>query len=202
MSAEKKQRTRNGEGKPTGKFGCAYDCGCKLGKSVRRSPLEELALWACFLPMIGLLHGFAHIRLCQLLFLMLYIAGTGLEDGEGCERYFSIMNALAAVTRHMSIFHHRQAIAEVVYAHDHLETYANVSRFIYNNYRQLLEILGTRNALSQSMVQAGIRAENFFEWLEEEGNYLCSLTRTPPSETLEMEYYLKLESLNGHLDGL
>jgi len=45
------------------------------------------------------------------------------------------------------------------------------------------------------MIQAGIQAENFFEWLEEEGNYLRSLTRTPPSETLEMEYFLKLESL-------
>ena len=160
-----------------------------------RSPLQELALWANLLPMVGLMHGYAHECLCQLLFLMLYIAGTGLEDGEGCERYFSMMNALAGITRHMSVFHRRQAIAEVAYAHDHLETYANVSRFIYNNYRQALEIMGTQNALSRSMIQAGIQAENFFEWLEEEGNYLRSLTRTPPSETLEMEYFLKLESL-------
>ncbi|KAE9384969.1 hypothetical protein BT96DRAFT_841316, partial [Gymnopus androsaceus JB14] len=202
MSAEKEQRIRNGEGKPTGSLGCAYDCGCKLGKSVSCSPLQELALWACFLPMIGLMHGYGHEWLCQLLFLMLYIAGTGLKDGEGCEHYFSIMNALAGVTHHMSVFHRRQAIAEVAYAHDHLETYANVSRFIYNNYHQSLEILGTRNALSQSMVQAGIRAEDFFEWLEEEGNYLCSLTRTPPSETLEMEYCLKLELLSACQDRL
>lgn len=169
MSAEKEERLRNGEGKPTGKLGCAYDCGCKLGKTVCRSPLQELALWALFLPMVGLMHGYAHERLCQLLFLMLYIAGTGLEDGEGSERYFSFMNALAAVTRHMSKFHRRQAIAEVAYAHDNLEAYANVSRFIFNNYRQCLEILATRSTLSRSMVQAGISADNFFEWLEEEG---------------------------------
>lgn len=149
MSAEKDQRLRNGEGKPAGKFGCAYDCGCKLGKSVSRSPLQQLALWANFLPMVGLMHGYAHERLCQLLFLtVLYIAGTGIEDAEGSKRYFSFMNALAAITRHMSIFHCCQAIAEVAYAHDHLETYANVSRFIYNNYHQSLEIMGTRHALS------------------------------------------------------
>ncbi|KAE9392982.1 hypothetical protein BT96DRAFT_1055428 [Gymnopus androsaceus JB14] len=150
---------------------------------------------ANLLPMVGLMHGYAHECLCQLLFLMLYIAGMGLEDGEGCEHYFSMMNALAGITQHMSVFHCHQAIAEVAYAHDHLEMYANVSRFIYNNYCQALEIMGTRNALSQSMIQAGIQVENFFEWLEEEGNYLQSLTRTAPSEMLEMEYFLKLESL-------
>lgn len=196
MSAEKAQRLRNGESRPTGKLGCAYDCGCRLGKTMSRSPLQELALWSLLLPMVGLMHGYAHERLCQLLFLMLYIAGTGLEDGEGCERFFSFMNALAAVTRHMSVFHRRQAIAEVAYAHDNLEAYANLSRFIYNNYRQLLDILATRNSVSRSMSQAGITPENFFEWLEEEGNYLRSLTKVPPSETLEMEYYLKLESLS------
>ncbi|KAE9385580.1 hypothetical protein BT96DRAFT_949735 [Gymnopus androsaceus JB14] len=119
-----------------------------------------------------------------------------IEDGEGCERYFSIMNALAGVTRHMSVFHRRQAIAEVAYAHNNLEAYANLSHFIFNNYRQALEILATQTSLSRSMVQAGIRAENFFDWLEEEGNYLQSLTKTLPSETLEMEYVLKLESLD------
>lgn len=129
MSAEKRERLRNGEGKPTGKLGCAYDCGCRLGKTVSRSPLQELALWACLLLMVGLMHGYAHERLCQLLFLMLYIVGTGLEDGEGSERYFSFMNALAGVTRHMSRFHRRQAIVEVAYAHDNLEAYANVSRY-------------------------------------------------------------------------
>lgn len=195
MSAEKSERLRNGESKPTSKLGCAYDCGCKLGKTVNRSPLQELALWACLLPMIGLMHGYAHVRLCQLLFLMLYIAGTGIEDGEGSERYFAFMNALAGITRHMSVFHRRQAIVEVAYAHDNLEAYANVSRFIFNNYRQSLQILATRNTVSRTMVQAGISAEHFFEWLEEEGDYLRSLTKTPPAETLEMEYYIKLDML-------
>ncbi|KAF9063513.1 hypothetical protein BDP27DRAFT_1367986 [Rhodocollybia butyracea] len=95
----------------------------------------------------------------------------------------------------MSIFHRRQAIAEVAYAHDNLEAYANLSRFIFNNYRQALQILATRKTLARSMIEAGIHSEDFFKWLEEEGAYLQSLTKTRPSESLEMEYYLKLEAL-------
>ncbi|KAE9384231.1 hypothetical protein BT96DRAFT_766845, partial [Gymnopus androsaceus JB14] len=125
------------------------------------------------------MHGYAHEHLCQLLFLMLYIAGMGLEDGVGCKRYLSMMNALAVLNP--SIFLSSRFFCT-------FGVYANVSRFIYNNYCQALEIMGTRNALSRSMIQADIQAENFFEWLEEEGNYLRSLTRTPPSETREMEY--------------
>ncbi|KAE9405473.1 hypothetical protein BT96DRAFT_988508 [Gymnopus androsaceus JB14] len=46
------------------------------------------------------------------------------------------------------------------------------------------------------MVQARIQAENFFKWLEEEGDCLQSLMCTPSSKTLEMEYFLKLESFH------
>jgi hypothetical protein len=95
----------------------------------------------------------------------------------------------------MSVFHRRQAIAEVVYAHDNLECYAKLSTFIYNNYQQALEILGTRQALASSMQHAHVSASNFREWLEEEGEYLRSVSRTPPKETLQMEYYSKLSAL-------
>jgi hypothetical protein len=35
----------------------------------------------------------------------------------------------------------------------------------------------------------------FYDWLVEEGEYLRGLCTTPPKETLESEYYLKLEAL-------
>ncbi|KAF9064695.1 hypothetical protein BDP27DRAFT_1425551 [Rhodocollybia butyracea] len=173
MSAEKAQRESQGEESPDGMLAGAYDCGCKFGKTVRRSPLQPLAIFAMFLPVIGTMHGYAHERLCQLIFLLLYIAGAGLEDGEMCERYFSIMNALAAVTRHMSVFHRRKQLQRL----------------------PALDILATKALLAKNMQRVNIRSSNFREWLEEEGEYLKSLTRTPPVETLEMEYYLKLKSL-------
>ncbi|KAE9405472.1 hypothetical protein BT96DRAFT_812259 [Gymnopus androsaceus JB14] len=58
--------------------------------------------------MCGFPDGYAHECLCQLLFLILYIARTGIEDGKGCEPYFRIMNALAGATQHMSVFNCHQ----------------------------------------------------------------------------------------------
>lgn len=59
----------------------------------------------------------------------------------------------------------------------------------------MLEILETKQALASSMQKANVKSANFQEWLEEEGEYLRSLSCTPPKETLEMEYYLKLKAL-------
>lgn len=193
--AEKEERERNGEGRPKGKLANAYDINCKFSKTVRRSPLNLLAQWAKFLPVVGAMHGYAHERLCQLLFLILYIVGVGIEDGEGSERYFAMSNALAAITRHQSRFHRRQAISEYIYYND-LQTYSNLSKFIYGNYKQALGIIRTKNALRASMREAGITSSQlFYDWLVEEGEYLQKLTRTPPQETLQMEYYQKLVAL-------
>ncbi|KAE9395672.1 hypothetical protein BT96DRAFT_787875, partial [Gymnopus androsaceus JB14] len=124
MAAEVEERKTTGEGRPKGKFAVAYDIHCKTSKTVKRSPLFALALWCNYLPVIGTMHGFSHERACQLLFLMLYIVCTGLEDGEGCKRLFSITDSLAGITRHQSVFHRRQSISEFLYYHDSLETYS------------------------------------------------------------------------------
>lgn len=196
MGAEVEERKGTGEGRPEGKLAVSYDVHCKLSKTVKRSPLRNLAEWCMYLPVIGTMHGYAHERKCQLLFLMLYIVGTGIEDGEACERYFAVTNALAGITRHQSIFHRRQAIAEFVYHQDNFETYAKTSLFIYNNYKQALGILQGRDAVAKGMKEAGIvNSDTFYSWLTEEGVYLRSLQKTPARETLEMEYFLKLEGL-------
>ncbi|KAJ3892332.1 hypothetical protein GG344DRAFT_45574 [Lentinula edodes] len=195
MAAEKEERDIRQEGRPQGQLAVVYDIACKTSKTVRRSPLNSLAQWSRFLPAVGAMHGYAHERSCQLLFLMLYIVGVGLEDGEGCERYFNVSNALAAITRHQSSFHCRQAISEFAYFND-LQTYSSLSRFIYGNYKQALGIISTKNTVRNSMREAGIASPQvFYDWLVEEGEYLQRLYQTPPKETLEMEYYLKLEAL-------
>ncbi|KAJ3717365.1 hypothetical protein C8R42DRAFT_644620 [Lentinula raphanica] len=195
FGAEKAEQERLGQETPNGKLAVAYDIMCKFSKTVKRSPLSPLAQRAGFLPVIGTMHGYAHERACQLIFLMLYIVGVGLEDGEGCERYFSTSNALASVTRYQSRFHRRQSIAEFAYYHD-IQTYANLSKFIYGNYKQSLRILRTKNLVRDRMREAGIAdPQVFYDWLVEEGQYLEKLCKTPPRETLEMEYVIKLQAL-------
>jgi hypothetical protein len=51
----------------------------------------------------------------------------GLEDLEGCERFFSKSNALARSTRYASIFHRRQTITTYLAHTDVYDTYANLS---------------------------------------------------------------------------
>ncbi|KAE9391456.1 hypothetical protein BT96DRAFT_1001317 [Gymnopus androsaceus JB14] len=198
MAAELEERKVTKEGRPEGALAIAYDIHCKFSKTVKQSPLKNLVEWCNYLPVIGTMHGYAHERAFQLLFLMLYIVGTGIKDGEPCEHYFSVTNALAGITRHQSIFHCRQAIAEFIYHQDNFETYSKSSLFIYNNYKQALGLLKTRHAVAKAMKESRIEAtETFYEWLVEEGEYLHSLSKAPPEETLEMEYFLKLEALYG-----
>ncbi|KAE9387272.1 hypothetical protein BT96DRAFT_777444, partial [Gymnopus androsaceus JB14] len=118
MSIEKEHQEHTKEGKPKGLLAIAYDIACKFSKMVSRSPLKNLAQWSGYLPVIGTMHGYAHEHLCQLLFLMLYIVGCDLEDGEGDKHFFNVSNALASITHHQSTFHRRQAIAEFLYYKD------------------------------------------------------------------------------------
>ncbi|KAE9397606.1 hypothetical protein BT96DRAFT_995705 [Gymnopus androsaceus JB14] len=176
MSAEKRQREANGEGSPKGGLCVAYDIVCTHSKTIARSPLATLAKWCRYIAALMMMHGYSHERACQLAFMLLYIAGAGLEDLETCERYFSKSNALATVTRHASIFHRL--------------------KFIYNNYKQALKILATQDALVTQMKKANLTTPAvFLDWLKEEAEYLQNLSTKPPKETLEMEYYRKLSDL-------
>ena len=73
--------------------------------------------------------------MCQLSFLATYVKGMGLEDLEGCERFFSKSNALASSLCHASVFHQQQKIIEFIKHMDNMETYKNLSRFpVPSNY--------------------------------------------------------------------
>ena len=78
-------------------LGLGYDIGCKLKCTVYNA-LGEKASINRHTCLIGAFHGHAHNRLCQLNFLTTYVEGLGLEDLEGCERFFSKSNALASST--------------------------------------------------------------------------------------------------------
>ena len=73
-----------------------YDIGCAFEATVRDSPLPS-EMKCCFKSLVGIFHGHAHTRLCQLFKLGYYVYGLGLEDLEGCEQFFSGSNHLATV---------------------------------------------------------------------------------------------------------
>ncbi|KAG2353029.1 hypothetical protein BDR07DRAFT_1311527, partial [Suillus spraguei] len=75
--------------------GCAYDIGCAFTKTLANSSLGPLAQSLNLHMMVGVFHGHAHNRRCQLDWHPMYIKGTGLTEGEGCEHVFSSSNNLA-----------------------------------------------------------------------------------------------------------
>ncbi|KAG1726327.1 hypothetical protein EDD22DRAFT_789520, partial [Suillus occidentalis] len=130
--------------------------------------------------------------------------GLGLEDLETCERTFSKSNALAPTTRYTSIFHRQQAIASYFEYNDEYEVYANLSDFLYNNYKQALDIISdSRVTLPKLMHDLNVTHESIFEdWLTEEKTYLQGLRTEPEDETLQMEYFQRLINLGASKDEL
>ncbi|KAK1236160.1 hypothetical protein PQX77_000591 [Marasmius sp. AFHP31] len=196
LSSIKKEREEWNLPMPQGKRAFGYDIGCQFCETLRRSPLEELAAEENVMILIGLLHAHAHNRLCQLDFLMTYVRGAGLEDLEVLERLFSQSNALASATRHASIFHRRQMISLWMQHHDNFEAYANLSKFIYNNYRQALEIVKDAGDIVTRVRALGVqKPDDVYQWLIEEKTFLESREEVPREELNKIELYSKLVRL-------
>ena len=105
-----------------------YDVGCRTETTINKTPLlGEKARLNNHKCLVGAFHGHAHNRLCQSQFLATYVLGLGLEDLEGCERFFSKSNALASSTQYASGFHRRQSIAEYSRYMNKYETFQNLS---------------------------------------------------------------------------
>lgn len=80
-----------------------------------------------------------------------------------------------------------------------MEVYANLTKFLLNNYKQALDLLSNgRATLERLMRELGVSDPATFKlWLDEERVYLKSLLREPAEETLQMEYWQRLVSLEG-----
>ncbi|KAG6807196.1 hypothetical protein H0H92_008450 [Tricholoma furcatifolium] len=137
-------------------IGGGYDIGCKFKTTLDRSELGERARQLKFTALVGSFHGHAHNQICQLSNLAHYVKGMGLEDLEGCERFFSKSNHLAASIRYASVFHRQQKIVEYMAHMDRFETEEKLSLFLVNNYRQALELLAGQDVLEKTMADQGI----------------------------------------------
>ncbi|KAJ6563273.1 hypothetical protein DFH09DRAFT_920315 [Mycena vulgaris] len=178
-------------------LGSGYNIGCGFDTTIKNSPLGPKAKDLNFKMLVGAFHGHAHHQMCQLRYLATYVLGLGVEDLEGCERFFSKSNALSRSVRCASVFHRKQTIATYLAHTDNFETYPNLSKFLMNNYKQALEILDTEEALKFAMEAVGINGrEDFIERLEQEKAYLKGLSKEPEAETQQMEYYPRLVNLS------
>ncbi|KAF9049005.1 hypothetical protein BJ165DRAFT_1343532, partial [Panaeolus papilionaceus] len=177
-------------------LGIGYNIGCKFRTTLKNSPLGPRAEELRTRCLVGNFHGHAHNCKCQLKNLAAYIDGTGTEDLENCEPYFSLSNALAPSTRSASIFHRRQTINGYVKHTDTEDTYLSLSSFLVKNYKRSLEIIARKDTLSGQMQQQGLGKDTslFQQWLSEEHEYLTKLSREPEEETIKMEYVQKLQS--------
>ncbi|KAJ2930481.1 hypothetical protein H1R20_g6616, partial [Candolleomyces eurysporus] len=177
-------------------IGGGYDIGCKFHTTLAQSKLGPRAQQLNYRSLVGAFHGHAHNRLCQLSNLATYVKGMGLEDLEGCERFFSKSNLLANLVRHASVFHRQQRIVEYLRHMNAVETEQNLSKFICDNYKQALAIMATESHLKVAMAAQGISDTNIFElWLDEEREYLKSLKKEPTGEVWQMDYYQMLVNL-------
>ncbi|KAF7318079.1 hypothetical protein HMN09_00315800 [Mycena chlorophos] len=177
-----------------------YDIGCSMETTIAQSELGEKARRLCLRCLVGSFHGHAHNRKCQLEHLATYLAGMGLEDFEGCERCFSRSNGLSNACRYATSFHWKQEVASYFKQTDNVETYANLSSFLCNNYKQALALIESEEDLREAMTQHGIASVEEFETaLVEELEYLEQLRAQAKTkeETGAMEYWRKLDKLEG-----
>ncbi|KAI6142083.1 hypothetical protein BKA82DRAFT_28431 [Pisolithus tinctorius] len=100
-----------------------------------------------------------------------------------------------------------KAIACYFEHNDKLEVYANLTKFLLNNYKQALNLLSNGClTLERLMHELGVSDPDTFKlWLDEECEYLGSLLCEPVEETLQMEYWQWLVNLAGsskHLESI
>ena len=79
-----------------------------------------------------------------------------------------------------------------------VNTNHQLGNFLYNNYKQALDIIADGEHILPGLMQdLNIMDVATFEvWLREEKYYLEGLQREPEEETLTMEYWQRLVKLN------
>lgn len=88
----------------------AYDVGCSFCQTVKNSALSDMVTSGRVKIMCDSLHAIGHDRKCQLQFNPRFIDGTGTEDSQQAERFFSYLNRLAGSIRGSSAFFRTQRI--------------------------------------------------------------------------------------------
>ncbi|KAN0087911.1 hypothetical protein V8E55_006532 [Tylopilus felleus] len=181
------------------KGGCAYNIGCAFSKTASASSIAPKIQALGLRFMVGVFHGHAHNRLCQLDWHPMYIEGTGNTEGEGCEHVFLISNELARSTCHATGFHCHQSVEEH-FTFWNEDKYKLLTRFIRNHYHEAMasvhKLTGELEVLKD---QLGLTDADFPHFVAEERAYLVSLKQPPPLDVTKTQY---VQWVNGQMTGI
>ncbi|KAI6041722.1 hypothetical protein EDC04DRAFT_2565236, partial [Pisolithus marmoratus] len=171
------------------------DIRCSLSTTLAVSSIAQMARAANVQLVMNTFHGHAHNHMCQLQYHPLYHSGTGLEDFETCECILSSSNATAGLIHHASYFHYIQYL-ELHFSQWDTDKYAELSRFLFNNYKQALRIISANTAeLDTYHVLHLDQHLDFGSWAAEELAYLKSVESEPKQDVLRVTYMEELEKL-------
>ncbi|KAL6308620.1 hypothetical protein BKA93DRAFT_815267 [Sparassis latifolia] len=166
-----------------------YDIACAFQETAHNSPLvgpRVRELKTCF--GVCAFHGYAHNRLCQLSSHPLYLKGFGIKDLETMERVFSSSNSTAPVIRYATPFHWMQAL-DLHFTQWDEDKYTELSRFLYNNYRQCLAIVRNYTPeVQQLKEELHITDADIEGWIDAERTFLDNLKDKPNERVLECAY--------------
>ncbi|KAI6016828.1 hypothetical protein BKA83DRAFT_4059430, partial [Pisolithus microcarpus] len=173
-----------------------HDVGCVSKKTIASSSLGKEAQEKWLKVVVNAFHGFAHNRMCQLENHLLYQSGFGNEDLETCKHIFSSSNNTALLIRHASEFHWKQFL-DLHFNQWDVDKYLELSRFLYNNYKQVLCIIQTHPAELERFKRSKDLTDNDFEsWHREELEYLKRCTGESDATSITAQYVELLEKLN------
>ena len=88
----------------------AFNIGCSFDLTIKNSPMLVVTAKAQGLQVVvNAFHGWAHNRLSQLKYHLVYQTGMGLEDLKMLEQFFSSLNTIAHTVQHATSYHWYQA---------------------------------------------------------------------------------------------
>ncbi|KAF8591223.1 hypothetical protein K439DRAFT_1644435 [Ramaria rubella] len=162
-----------------------YDIACSHVAMVTASSIADKAKCHRLVLAVNAFHGQAHNLICQLNNHPTYLPGVSIEDLETCERVFASSNAIARVQ--FIDLHYRQWDED---------KYLELSRFIYNNYKQALAIISEYTPeVNAFKAEFGLVDEDFIKWCQEQILYLNNLKVEPLEDILQVEYIDALQML-------
>ncbi|KAL6308954.1 hypothetical protein BKA93DRAFT_864339 [Sparassis latifolia] len=165
-----------------------YDIGCSFAHTIHDSSLSpefrRLQARLC----VNAFHGYTHNHACQTQNHPNVIEGMGLEDLETMERIFSKSNEVAPVTRYASRYR-RRTFVDMFFGQWDADRYLSLGNFLYNNYRQALDILNNdAQVLDEAVRSLGIGDGDLDKWQKEETEYFSVLGQEPEWDVHAVAY--------------
>ncbi|KAF7970293.1 hypothetical protein HWV62_24418 [Athelia sp. TMB] len=171
------------------------DIGCSLKSTIANSSLGAKFKQKQNRCCVNAFHGYTHNWACQKQNHPNVIAGLGLEDLETLERIFSASNAVAGVTRNATPYR-RRVFIDLFFRQWDEDKYYNLSKLLYNNYRQALAIINCDAiALKDTLISLQATEADLDAWHEDEVAYFASKPRENEWDVYAIAYVGRLREL-------